>query len=83
MSKAKATTANWDAVPGIYEEWVVTVTYERDPDTKKIIKANIEKVKRVKSCVKISDKEAAVLNEGALSPSAINPHMYFLAENQA
>jgi hypothetical protein len=53
-----------------YEEWRME---------KKIVGKEVvmEKLKKLRDCVKISDEEAEVLNEGAKSPSSINPIMYF------
>jgi hypothetical protein len=54
-----------------YEEWRMEKKIVNDKNVM------MEKLKKLRDCVKISDEEAEVLNEGAKSPSSINPIMYF------
>lgn len=60
----------------IYERWRVDL--KRDKDNNIIA----EKLKLVKDGIKITDEQAAILNEGTLKGESVAPVMYYLAEEQ-
>ena len=57
-----------------YQEWRM----ERNPKT-----GEMEKLKMLRPCVKISEAEAETLNGQSQSPSATNPIMYLKPEPDA
>jgi hypothetical protein len=64
-----------------YEEWKCEIKITRSEDGKKIVKREPEKLKKLRSCVKISDGEAETLNNAALfSPRHDHVIMYFKPE---
>lgn len=53
----------------VYEEWRM-----------ELVGKELQKLKKVRSNVKITEEEAETLNVGATSPGAVNPIMYFKSE---
>jgi hypothetical protein len=45
-----------------------------------LVGKTLEKLKKIRGNVKITEEEAETLNAGATSPGAVNPIMYFKAE---
>jgi hypothetical protein len=59
-----------------YEEWRGEIIIERDGKTE--VNRRFEKLKKMRSNVKITDDEAAVLNEAALSSPRTDHVIYYL-----
>lgn len=55
--------------PVMYEQWRMEA-----------VNGKLEKLKMLRSNVKITDEEAEILNAGATSPGAVNPIMYLKPE---
>lgn len=79
MAKAKKSTAKAATVEtgDHYQEWKVEVKAKKDGEE---TVREAEKLKMVRPCVKISEAEAEVLNNGALYGPTTIALMYFKAE---
>lgn len=72
MSEEKKQEPKKKLTPIYYEEWRVDI---KD--------GKAEKLKLVRKCVKITDEEAEILNNGVLTGFSTAPIMYFKPENNA
>jgi hypothetical protein len=69
--KEKASSTN---VSPHYEEWRMERVLGENG------KPKMQKLKKIRDCVKITEEEAGTLNMGAESNGSVNPIMYFLPE---